>query len=144
MIESEYERALHCGTVVHAIPLPETERSLTILLRRTLCHLENWIPLLSTPPLHHLSSKLHSGWVYDRPGHVPLIESEAEAWVLKDGEVLADMGVTERWLTAVTALRMSETGFSGVKPGLAVQGHQKARQLPDDRCFSLCWQNKQH
>ncbi len=89
---------LHCGRVVHAFPLLETERNLTILLRRTLCHLENWIPL-------HLPPKLHCGWVYDRPGHVPLIQREAEAWVLGDGKVLEDMGVTESWLTAVTALR---------------------------------------
>lgn len=40
---------LRCGRVVHAFPLPETDRSLTTLLRRTLCHLENWIPLPTSP-----------------------------------------------------------------------------------------------
>lgn len=87
---------------------------------------EDVMPLRKLNP-PHLPPKLHSGCVYDRPGHVPPIQSETEAWVLRDGEVLEDMGVTEL-MDSCDSAKMSEVGFIGVRPGRTVQGHQKKKK----------------
>lgn len=96
---------LHCGRVVHAFPLPETDRSLYTSQ-------ENVMPLRKLNPPPHLPPKQH--WVCDRPGHVHLIQTQAEVWVSRSEKVLEDMGVTESWLTTDSA-EMSEVGFTEVK-----------------------------
>ena len=53
------------------------------------------MPLRKLNPPPQLPPKLRSGRVYDRPGHVPLIQNKVEAQVVRDGNVLEDMGITE-------------------------------------------------
>lgn len=62
---------------------------------------EDDVPLIKLKPppshthTHCFTSPPKQHCVYDRPGHVPLRQTRAEGWVLKDGKVLEDMGATE-------------------------------------------------
>lgn len=121
-IEWNVSGLLHCGRVVMPFYCWR-QRNLTILLRRTLCHLQNWTPPLFPTP----SSTALWMSVWQARTCSPHTEWGGSLGVESVGRHGRHWKLTD----SCDSTEMSEMGFTGVKPELTVQGHQNAWQLPD-------------